>query len=99
MFYNGILNSPDDATGNAVQLAVNKNGPLYFTYHPQAKDRLVEIGVAIYEYFGGWSNSTKKLQDFIYHYGNTGAIVSAHSRVVLQWAMECVTLNSMAFTV
>uniref|UniRef100_UPI0035D09D5D hypothetical protein n=1 Tax=Bartonella sp. SD1336NMGDW TaxID=3243575 RepID=UPI0035D09D5D len=49
-------------------------------YHPQAKDRLVEIGVAIYEYFGRWSNSTKKLQDFVYRYGNTGAIVSAHSR-------------------
>ncbi|WP_051018508.1 hypothetical protein [Bartonella queenslandensis] len=26
------------------------------------------------------SNSTKKFQDFIYRYGNTGAIVSAHSR-------------------
>ncbi|MET3590560.1 filamentous hemagglutinin, partial [Bartonella silvatica] len=25
MFYNGIFNSPDDAAGNAVQLAVNKN--------------------------------------------------------------------------
>ncbi|WP_375636649.1 MULTISPECIES: filamentous hemagglutinin [unclassified Bartonella] len=80
MFYNGIFNSPDEAAGNAVQLAVNKNGPLYFTYHPQAEDRLVELGVAIYEYFGRWSNSTKKFQDFIYRYGNDNAIVSAHSR-------------------
>ncbi|WP_375631849.1 MULTISPECIES: hemagglutinin repeat-containing protein, partial [unclassified Bartonella] len=80
MFYNGIFNTPDEAAGNAVHLADNEHEPLYFTYHPQAKDRLVEYGVAIYEYFGRWSNSTKKLQDFIYRYGNTGAIVSAHSR-------------------
>ncbi|WP_330167811.1 hypothetical protein [Bartonella grahamii] len=68
------------AAGNAVQLAVNKNGPLYFTYFLQADDVLVELGIAIYEYFGGWSNSTKKFQDFIYRYGNDNAIVSAHSR-------------------
>ncbi|WP_345096719.1 hypothetical protein [Bartonella acomydis] len=47
---------------------------------PQAKDKLVEFGVAIYEYFGGWSNSTKKFQDFASRYGNDGVIVSAHSR-------------------
>ncbi|WP_273722155.1 hemagglutinin repeat-containing protein, partial [Bartonella sp. ML71XJBT] len=44
MFYNGIFNSPDEAAGNAVQMAVNNNGHLYFTYHPEAKDKLVEIG-------------------------------------------------------
>ncbi|WP_345117648.1 hypothetical protein, partial [Bartonella jaculi] len=44
MFYNGIFNSPDEAAGNAVQMAVHNNGHLYFTYHPQDKDRLVEIG-------------------------------------------------------
>ncbi|MCZ2159276.1 hypothetical protein NPX99_08515 [Bartonella sp. 220] len=85
MFYNGIFNSPDDAAGNAVQLAVNKNDPLYFTYFPQADDVLVELGVAFYQKFWegsswGLSNSTKKFQDFIYRYGNTGAIVGAHSR-------------------
>ncbi|WP_273760811.1 hemagglutinin repeat-containing protein, partial [Bartonella sp. ML70XJBT.G] len=80
MFYNGIFNSPDEAAGNAVQMAVNNNGHLYFTYHPEAKDKLVEIGIAIYEYFGGWSNSSKKFQDFITRYGNEEAIVSAHSR-------------------
>ncbi|WP_049757440.1 hypothetical protein [Bartonella grahamii] len=85
MFYNGIFNSPDDAAGNAVQLAVNKNGPLYFTYFPQADDVLVELGVAFYQKFfegGSWglTNSTKKFQDFIYRYGNDNAIVSAHSR-------------------
>ncbi len=80
MFYNGIFNSPDEAAGNAVQMAVNKNGHLYFTYHPQAKDWEVELGIAIYEYFGGWSNSSKKFQDFITRYGNEKAIVSAHSR-------------------
>ncbi|WP_375681143.1 MULTISPECIES: filamentous hemagglutinin [unclassified Bartonella] len=80
MFYNGIFNTPDEAAGNAVHLADNEHEPLYFTYHPQAKDKLVEFGVAIYEYFGGWSNSTKKFQDFASRYGNDGAIVSAHSR-------------------
>ncbi|WP_375657267.1 hemagglutinin repeat-containing protein [Bartonella sp. CM120XJJH] len=85
MFYNGIFNSPDEAAGNAVQLAVNKNGPLYFTYFPQADDVLVELGVAVYQKFWegntwGLSNSTKKFQDFIYRYGNDNAIVSAHSR-------------------
>ncbi|WP_375627547.1 hypothetical protein [Bartonella sp. PS17NMGDW] len=80
MFYNGISNSSDEAARNAVKMADNAHEPLYFTYHPQAKDKLVEFGVAIYEYFGRWSNSTKKLQDFVYRYGNTGAIVSAHSR-------------------
>ncbi|WP_375650184.1 hypothetical protein [Bartonella sp. OT172YNZD] len=80
MFYNGIFNTPDEAAGNAVHLADNEHEPLYFTYHPQAEDRLVELGVAIYEYFGGWSNSTKKFQDFIYRYGNDKARVSAHSR-------------------
>ncbi|EJF96781.1 filamentous hemagglutinin family domain-containing protein [Bartonella vinsonii subsp. arupensis Pm136co] len=80
MFYNGIFNTPDEAARNAVQLADNKNEPLYFTYHPKADSWEVEVGVAIYEYFGGWSNSTKKFQDFIYRYGNKGAIVDAHSR-------------------
>ncbi len=85
MFYNGIFNSPDDAAGNAVQLAVNKNGPLYFTYFPQADDVLVELGVAFYQKFfegGSWglTNSTKKFQDFIYRYGNDNAIVGGHSR-------------------
>nr|WP_273724571.1 hemagglutinin repeat-containing protein [Bartonella sp. AU18XJBT] len=80
MFYNGISNSSDEAARNAVKMADNAHEPLYFTYHPQAKDKLVEFGVAIYEYFGGWSNSTKKFQDFASRYGNDGAIVSAHSR-------------------
>ncbi|WP_208438284.1 hypothetical protein [Bartonella taylorii] len=80
MFYNGIFTSPDEAARYAVQLADNEHEPLYFTYHPQAKDKLVEFGVAIYEYFGGWSNSIKKFQDFASRYGNDGAIVSAHSR-------------------
>ncbi len=85
MFYNGIFNSPDDAAGNAVQLAVNKNGPLYFTYFPQADDVLVELGVAFYQKFfegGSWgvTNSTKKFQDFITRYGNDKAIISMHSR-------------------
>ncbi len=88
MFYNGIFNSPDEAAGNAVQLAVNKNGPLYFTYFPQADDVLVELGVAYYQKFWegstwGLSNSTKKFQDFIYRYGNDNAIVSGHSRGTL----------------
>ncbi|WP_246798881.1 hypothetical protein [Bartonella tribocorum] len=40
MFYNGILNSPDDAARNAVQMADDDNDhdPLYFTYFPQAED-------------------------------------------------------------
>ncbi|WP_396584100.1 filamentous hemagglutinin [Bartonella grahamii] len=80
VFLNGIFTTPDEAAGNAVHLADNEHEPLYFTYHPQAEDRLVELGVAIYEYFGRWSNSTKKFQDFIYRYGNDKARVSAHSR-------------------
>ncbi len=85
MFYNGIFNTPDEAAYRAVQLAVNKNGPLYFTYFPQADDVLIELGVAVYQKFWegstwGLSNSTKKFQDFIYRYGNDNAIVSAHSR-------------------
>ncbi|WP_273719307.1 MULTISPECIES: hypothetical protein [Bartonella] len=85
MFYNGIFNSPDDAAGNAVQMAVNKNGHLYFTYFPQAEDWEVELGIAFYQKFWegdtlGLSNSTKKFQDFLSRYGNDKAIVSAHSR-------------------
>ncbi|WP_273760767.1 hypothetical protein [Bartonella sp. ML70XJBT.G] len=80
MFYNGIFNTSDDDARYAVQFADNEHDPLYFTYFPKAKDKLVEFGVAIYEYFGGWSNSSKKFQDFITRYGNEEAIVSAHSR-------------------
>ncbi|USP03699.1 hypothetical protein [Bartonella taylorii] len=85
MFYNGIFNTPDDAAGYAVQLADNEHEPLYFTYFPKAEDKLVELGVAFYQdflegNFWGLSNSTKKFQDFMYRYGNTGAIVDAHSR-------------------
>ncbi len=85
MLYNGIFYSPDDAAANAVQMAVNNNGHLYFTYFPQSKDVLVEFGIAFYQKFlegNTWalSNSTKKFQDFISRYGNDGAIVSAHSR-------------------
>ncbi|UTO28998.1 hemagglutinin repeat-containing protein [Bartonella harrusi] len=88
MFYNGIYNTPDDAARNAVQLADNKNEPLYFTYFPQAEDKLVEFGVAFYQKFWegdtwGLSNSTKKFQNFVRQYGNKGAIVSAHSRGTL----------------
>ncbi len=85
MFYNGIFTTPDDAARNAVQLADNEHEPLYFTYFPKAEDKLVEFGVAFYQdflegNFWGLSNSTKKFQDFMYRYGNTGAIVDAHSR-------------------
>ncbi|WP_246787220.1 hypothetical protein [Bartonella taylorii] len=85
MFYNGIFNTPDDAARYAVQLADNEHEPLYFTYFPKAEDKLVELGVAFYQKFlegnfGGLSNSIKKFQDFMYRYGNTGAIVDAHSR-------------------
>ncbi|UTO28647.1 hypothetical protein [Bartonella harrusi] len=83
MFYNGIFNTPDEAARNAVQLADNEHEPLYFTYHPQAEDMIVEVGVAIYEYFGGWSNSSKKFQNFVKQYGNTKTRVSAHSRGAL----------------
>ncbi|PIT67834.1 filamentous hemagglutinin [Bartonella tribocorum] len=88
MFYNGIFNSPDDAARNAVQMAVYNNGHLYFTYFPQSKDPLVELGIAFYQKFlegniGGLSNSTKKFQDFVSRYGNEGAIVSMHSRGTL----------------
>ncbi|UTO29361.1 hypothetical protein [Bartonella harrusi] len=83
MFYNGIFNTPDEAARNAVQLADNDHEPLYFTVFPKAEDMIVEVGVAIYEYFGGWSNSSKKFQNFVKQYGNEGAIVSAHSRGTL----------------
>ncbi|EJF78440.1 Uncharacterised protein [Candidatus Bartonella washoeensis] len=65
---------------SALSLACDEQNPLYFTVFPQAEDKLVELGVAIYEYFGGWSNSSKKFQDFIYRYGNDKARVNAHSR-------------------
>ncbi|EJF74419.1 filamentous hemagglutinin family domain-containing protein [Bartonella birtlesii LL-WM9] len=85
MFYNGIFNTPDDAARNAVQLSDNEHEPLYFTYFPKADSWEVELGVAFYQKFlegnsWGLSNSTKKFQDFMYRYGNTGAIVDAHSR-------------------
>ncbi|WP_345117184.1 hemagglutinin repeat-containing protein, partial [Bartonella jaculi] len=85
MFYNGIFNTPDEAARNAVQLADNEYEPLYFTYFPQAEDWEVELGIAYYQKFWegntwGLSNSTKKFQDFMYRYGNDGAIVNAHSR-------------------
>ncbi len=70
MFYNGILNTSDEAARHAVQLVDNEHEPLYFTYFPKAEDKLVEFGVAFYQ----------KFQNFMYLYGNTGAIVSAHSR-------------------
>ncbi|WP_246790018.1 hypothetical protein [Bartonella taylorii] len=85
MFYNGIFNTPDDAVRYAVQLADNEHEPLYFTHFPKADSWEVELGVAFYQdflegNFWGLSNSTKKFQDFMYRYGNTGAIVNAHSR-------------------
>ncbi|WP_246789957.1 hypothetical protein [Bartonella taylorii] len=85
MFYNGIFTSPDEAARYAVQLADNEHEPLYFTAFPKADSWEVELGVAFYQKFlegnfGGLSNSTKKFQDFMYRYGNTGAIVDAYSR-------------------
>ncbi|USP00685.1 hypothetical protein LBE40_05100 [Bartonella taylorii] len=85
MFYNGIFTTPDEAARYAVQLADNEHEPFYFTAFPKADSWEVELGVAFYQKFlegnfGGLSNSTKKFQDFMYRYGNTGAIVDAHSR-------------------
>ncbi|UNE54785.1 hypothetical protein [Bartonella machadoae] len=51
MFYNGIYNTPDDAARNAVQLADNDHEPLYFTHFPQAEDKIVEFGVAVFQKF------------------------------------------------
>ncbi|WP_273760809.1 hypothetical protein [Bartonella sp. ML70XJBT.G] len=86
MFYNGIFNSSDDAAGNAVQMAVNKNGHLYFTYFPKAKDWEVEVGIAVFQkilegkLFFGLTNSTKKFQNAMFLYGNDGLHIDAHSR-------------------
>ncbi|MCZ2159237.1 hypothetical protein NPX99_08305 [Bartonella sp. 220] len=85
MFYNGIYNTPDEAARNAVQLADNDHEPLYFTVFPQAKDWEVELGVAAYQKLlegnsWGLSNSTKKFQNTMYLYGNTGLHIDAHSR-------------------
>ncbi|EJF77515.1 hypothetical protein [Bartonella birtlesii] len=77
MFYNGIFDTPDEAARNAVQLSDNEHEPLYFTYFSKADSWKVELGVAFYQKFlegnsWGLSNSTKKFQDFMYLYGNTG---------------------------
>ncbi|UTO29000.1 hypothetical protein [Bartonella harrusi] len=89
MFYNGIYNTPDEAARNAVQLADNEHEPLYFTVFPQAEDKLVEFGVAVFQkffegkLFFGLTNSTKKFQNTMSLYGNTGLHVDAHSRGAL----------------
>ncbi|WP_375694248.1 filamentous hemagglutinin [Bartonella sp. AD24XZML] len=86
MFYNGIFTSPDDAARYTVQFADNDHGPLYFTYFPEAEDWEVEVGIAIFQkflegrFFFGLTNSTKKFQDTMYLYGNTGLHDDAHSR-------------------
>ncbi len=83
---NGIFNTPDEAAGNAIQLTDNDHGPLYFTYFPEAEDWEVEVGIAIFQkllegrLFFGLTNSTKKFQDTMYLYGNTGLHIDAHSR-------------------
>ncbi|MCZ2159125.1 hypothetical protein NPX99_07645, partial [Bartonella sp. 220] len=66
------------AARKAVQLSGNEHEPLYFTVFPQAKDWEVELGVAFYQkllegkLFFGLTNSTKKFQNLLYLYGNTG---------------------------
>ncbi|QEE08877.1 filamentous hemagglutinin [Bartonella kosoyi] len=86
MFYNGIFTSPDDAARYAVQFADNDHGHLYFTYFPQDKDMLVEVGIAVFQkffegtFFFGLTNSTKKFQNTMYLYGNDGLRIDGHSR-------------------
>ncbi|WP_375617023.1 filamentous hemagglutinin [Bartonella sp. AP58NXGY] len=86
MFYNGIFTSPDDAARYAVQFADNDHGHLYFTYFPQDKDMLVEVGIAVFQkffegtFFFGLTNSTKKFQNTMYLYGNDGLHIDGHSR-------------------
>ncbi|WP_019221832.1 hemagglutinin repeat-containing protein, partial [Bartonella senegalensis] len=86
MFYNGIFNSSDDAARYAVQFADNDHDHLYFTYFPQSKDWEVEAGIGVFQkffegkFFFGLTNSTKKFQNTMYLYGNTGLHIDGHSR-------------------
>ncbi|EJF93814.1 hypothetical protein ME9_01284 [Bartonella taylorii 8TBB] len=85
MFYNGILNTPDEAARNAVQLADNKKDPHYLLVFPHSDSILVEGFIAGYQYvlegdFGGLTNSTKKYKNLLYLYGNKGLHTDAHSR-------------------
>ncbi|WP_455466737.1 hypothetical protein [Bartonella sp. B39] len=60
VFYNGIFNTQDEATHNAVQLADNEHDSLYFMYFPKADSWEIELGIVIYQYVGEGSNSTEK---------------------------------------
>ncbi|MCZ2158424.1 hypothetical protein NPX99_03905 [Bartonella sp. 220] len=79
------MTTPDDAARNAVQLADNKKDSHYILVFPQSDSFLVEGFIAGYQKFleGNFvdlTNSTKKYQNLLSLYGNTGLRTNAHSR-------------------
>ncbi len=82
---NGIFNTLEDASKNALQNSAEYRGPQYLIYFPQSDNLISELMIAGYmksleNGIFGLTNATRKTVDVLNEYGNAGVAVSGHSR-------------------
>lgn len=82
---NGIFNTLEDASKNALQNSAEYRGPQYLIYFPQSDNIISEFMIAGYmkvldNGFFGLTNATQKTVDLMNQYENDGLDVSGHSR-------------------